>query len=119
MAITLNTQSQAASVCNMAQGQVTTDAGGAGADTIFSPGFAPRYVQLVDRTNRITLEWYEGMAANSAIRTVAAGTRTLDVASGITVGSVSNPNSGPALGQFMIKAADLGASASFSWRAHG
>lgn len=113
MALTTNKQTQAGSVVNHAVGQVVTDAGAA-ADSTFDPGFVPRYIQWVDRTNRITLEWYEGMAANSAIRTVAAGTRTLDVSSGITVLDGSNGSRG-----FTIKAADIGASASFSWRAYG
>lgn len=114
MALTTNTQTQAAGVVNMSVGQVVTD-GGAAVDTTIPLGFTPRYVQWVDRTNRITLEWYEGMAANSAIRTVAAGTRTLDVSSGITVNS---PTSAAGT-SFTIKAADIAASSSFSWRAHG
>lgn len=114
MALTTNLVSESAGVVNYANGQVVTDAGAA-ADTTFNPGFVPRYIKWVDRTNRIMLEWWEGMAANSAIRTVAAGTRTLDVSSGITVGT-------SALGtatQFTVKAADIAASASFSWMALG
>jgi stage V sporulation protein SpoVS len=111
MALTVNTQTQAGGVVNQSVGQVTTDAGAA-ADTAITLGFVPRYVQWVDRTNRITLEWFEGMAANSAIRTVAAGTRTLDVSAGITV---SAPSSGALT--FTIKAADIAVSSSFSWRA--
>ncbi len=112
MALSTNTQTNSGGVVNMAVGTVVTD-GGAAADTTFTVGFVPRYIEWVDRTNRITLQWYENMASNSAIRTVAAGTRTLDVASGITPGTV-------ALGtatSFTIKAADIPASASFSWRA--
>lgn len=118
MALTTNTVTQAESICNIAVGQVVTDGGGSGADITFPIGFLPRVVRFVDRTNRIMLEWFEGMAANSAIRTIAAGTRTLDVASGITVNSpaVAGSTTG---NSFTIKTADIGASASFSYEALG
>lgn len=48
-------------------------------------GFKPRYVKVVNVTSRDQMEWYEGMADDSGIKTVAAGTRTLDVADAITV----------------------------------
>lgn len=113
MALTTNTQTNANSVVNDAVGQVVTD-GGAAADTAIPLGFVPRYVKWVNRTNLTQLEWFEGMAANSAIRTVAAGTRTLDVAAGITV---SAPSSGALT--FTVKAADIPATSSFSWEARG
>jgi len=47
-------------------------------------GFKPRYVKVVNVTSRDMLEWYEGMADASAIKTVAAGTRTLITTLGIT-----------------------------------
>jgi hypothetical protein len=114
MALVINSQTQASSVANYAQGRVTTDAGAA-VDTTFNPGFIARYIKWVDNTNRITLEWYEGMASNSAIRTVAAGTRTLDVASGITPGTIALGTAS----SFTIKAADIPVSSAFSWQAFG
>jgi len=114
MALSTNTQTNASSISNVAVGQVVTDAGGA-VDTVFTCGFQPRYVKWVNRTDSIQLEYFEGMAANSAVRTVAVGTRTLDVSSGITLGS---PSLGTG-GQFTIKAADIPASKSFSWIAYG
>lgn len=45
-------------------------------------GFQPRKVVWVNLTDRITVEWFEGMAANSCLKTVAAGTRTLEVTGG-------------------------------------
>lgn len=114
MALVINSRTQAGGVVNHAVGRVTTDAGAA-ADTTFNCGFVPRYIEWVDNTNRITLQWYEGMASNSAIRTVAAGTRTLDVASGITPGTTA---AGTAT-SFTIKAADIPVSSAFSWRAYG
>lgn len=57
------------------------------ADSIVVPlGFTPRYVCFENVTERIKVEWYEGMAANTCIKTVAAGTRTLETTNGgITV----------------------------------
>lgn len=52
-------------------------------------GFLPRHVKLIDATNRISYEWYEGMAADSAIKQVAAGTTTLETSNGITVSALN------------------------------
>lgn len=41
-------------------------------------GFEPRYIKLVNLTDRITYEHYFGMAQGETIKTVAAGTQTLD-----------------------------------------
>jgi hypothetical protein len=43
-------------------------------------GFRPRYFQLVNLTDRITHEWYEGMASGTTVKTAADGVRTLDTA---------------------------------------
>lgn len=49
-------------------------------------GFTPKYVAWENVTDRIKVEWYEGMAANTCIKTAAAGTRTLETTNGgITV----------------------------------
>ena len=45
-------------------------------------GFKPRYVRWVNVTDRVEGEFFEGMAANSCLKTVAAGTRTLEITSG-------------------------------------
>jgi len=48
-------------------------------------GFKPKYVSWTDATNRITVEWYEGMADDTCIKTIANGTRSLETANqGIT-----------------------------------
>ncbi|MEY2854653.1 MAG: hypothetical protein RL030_1785 [Pseudomonadota bacterium] len=55
---------------------------------VFQVGFTPKYVAWENLTDRIKNEWYEGMAADSAVNTVAAGTRTLSVTGtngGITI----------------------------------
>jgi phosphatidylserine synthase len=79
-----NTQSNTMGVTNHASGQVTTDAGTATAQT-FTLGFAPRIVRFHNLTDRISDEWYEGMASASSLHTVAAGTRTLETTNGIAV----------------------------------
>lgn len=49
-------------------------------------GFKPRYVRWENATDRTAVEWFEGMADNTCIKTVAAGTRTLETTNGgITV----------------------------------
>ena len=50
--------------------------------TLVSLGFTPKYVVWENVTDRVKIEWYEGMAANTSIKTVAAGTRTLETANG-------------------------------------
>lgn len=45
-------------------------------------GFTPKYICWENVTDRIKGEWYEGMAANSCIKTAANGTRTLEVTGG-------------------------------------
>jgi hypothetical protein len=47
-------------------------------------GFTPKYVRVSNVTSRDMLEWFEGMADASAVKTVAAGTRTLITTLGIT-----------------------------------
>jgi hypothetical protein len=57
------------------------------ADYLIQPvGFTPRYVNWDNNTSRIRAEWYEGMAADTCIKTAAAGTRTLETTNkGITI----------------------------------
>ena len=57
------------------------------ADFVVVPlGFTPRYVAWENVTDRTKVEWYEGMAANTCIKTAAAGTRSLETTNGgITV----------------------------------
>ena len=51
----------------------------------FVLGFKPRYVKVVNETDRITEEWFEGMAAAEGILRIANGTATLITSNGITV----------------------------------
>lgn len=106
MAITTNTQTNSNGVVNYAIGKVVTD-GGAAAAATFSLGFTPRKVKFVNLTDRITDEWFEGMASASSLHAVAAGTLTLETTNGIAV-------SGPS---FTVTATTLVASKTFYWEA--
>lgn len=106
MALVTNTQDGFGGVANHSTGYITTD-GGAAAVTQITCGFNPRLVRFHNLTDRISTEWIEGMAASSALVTVAAGTRTLDLVNGITVG-----NNG-----FSVTAATILASKAFAWEA--
>jgi phosphatidylserine synthase len=107
MALSTNTQS-ASQIRNHAVGQVVTDSATAAAAT-FTVGFTPRVVRFHNLTDRISDEWFEGMAAASSLHTVAAGTRTLETSNGITVA-----NNG-----FTVNATTMVASKSFYWEAIG
>jgi hypothetical protein len=48
-------------------------------------GFRPRYIRVENATDRIVNEWFEGMTTAHAVRTVAAGTRSLETSGGPTV----------------------------------
>lgn len=109
MALSTNTKSQTAGICNHAVGQLVTDATTAAAATI-AVGFVPRVFRLHNLTDRISQEWYEGMAANNALQTIAAGTRTLDTANGPSV---------DANGNVTLPATALIASKTFAWEAIG
>ena len=86
MAVTSTQSKVPGSVINIAVGRYL-DTGTAAAFTI-TTGFKPRYVKVVNvdsDSDGDMVEWFEGMDAASAIKTVAAGTRTLITSLGITV----------------------------------
>ena len=107
MALSTNTQT-ASHIRNHAVGKVVTDSATAAAAT-FTCGFLPRMVRFHNLTDRISDEWYEGMAAKSSIHTVAAGTRTLESVDGIN----------PTTDGFSVTAATMVASKTFAWEAIG
>ena len=67
-------------ISNTASGSFTGD----GTICYVTLGFKPRYVKLVNLTDRITNEFFGDMAATHTLKTVAAGTVTDDTASAIT-----------------------------------
>ena len=81
MAIT-QTKSNDAGVVHRALGRYI-DTGTVAAFDL-TTGFKPRYVRVINTTSRDMMEWFEGMADDSAIKTVAAGTRTIITSNGIT-----------------------------------
>jgi len=109
MALTTDTRSQTGGIVNYAVGRIVTDAGAAAATTI-AVGFVPRVVKFHNLTDRISDEWYEGMAAASSRHIVAAGTVTLETTNGITVN---------ADGTFTVTAVTMVASKTFAWEAIG
>lgn len=96
MAMTIVSQSNAETITNIAVLRVTTDAATAAAVTI-ALGFTPRVVRVHNLTDRISDEWFEGMAAASSLHTVAAGTRTLELVDGITVNPRKNDGTGDSI----------------------
>ena len=54
----------------------------------FRLGFVPRYIKLVNATDRISYEWFEGMAAGYVLKTAAAGAATLETSGGISTGEL-------------------------------
>lgn len=77
------TTNNAASVgkpMQMAKGRFTlsADAITAADYIVLQCGFVPTYIKVENVTDRISTEWYEGMAADTCIKQAAAGTRTLE-----------------------------------------
>lgn len=75
------TQSQVDSdgVVRRTAGSYLDDAGTPAAATI-TLGYTPVYFAWHNVTDRISYEWFLGAAAGTTLKTVAAGTRTLDTA---------------------------------------
>lgn len=58
-------------------------------------GFVPKYFLWCNDTSRIQVEWRDGMAQDSCVKTAANGTRTLEVTGGnhgVVIGTSSNTN---------------------------
>lgn len=71
-------------VVRSASGKITFPADAiTAADSIsIECGFAPKYVEFVNATDRIKVEYYNGMADNTCLKTAAAGTVTLETTNG-------------------------------------
>ena len=53
---------------------------------VYSVGFTPRYIRYQNITDRIAVEWFEGMTADTCLKTAAAGTVTIETTNkGITI----------------------------------
>lgn len=97
-------------VRNISIGRVVTDAVAA-VDTAFTVGYAPRFVRWINLTDGTQLEWFEGMAADSAISTAATGVPTLITTNGLTVNTTING--------FSLKAVSIPASKTFTYECIG
>jgi hypothetical protein len=53
--------------------------------TRIATGFKPVYIKWINATDRTTIEWFAGMTASQNIKSVAAGTQTLDTTANAVV----------------------------------
>jgi len=70
------------------------DSAGSPAAAVLTLGFTPRAVVWENLTDSIKYEWFEGMAADTTVKTVLNGTRSLEVTNGITVDDGSGNQTG-------------------------
>ena len=79
MAITQSQASPGSLGAQMATGSYFDDAASPVA-AVITIGFKPRYVRVDNVTDRILIEWYQGMSetTDTCIKTAAAGTRTIE-----------------------------------------
>jgi hypothetical protein len=61
------------------------DAAGSPAAASYDVGFVPRYIRVENETDRICNEWFTGMTSGHALRSAAAGTRSLETSGGPTL----------------------------------
>ena len=85
MAITSSQVKNSASVVQVAVGSYITSSTAAAFDITI--GFKPLWVRVVNETSGDMYEWYHGMAAAEAVKTLAAGTRSIITTLGITQNS--------------------------------
>lgn len=86
-AYTTNSLTQKSAAPSLARGKITFPATAiTAADfVVVTCGFVPRYVEWVNTTG-IKIEWFEGMAADTSIKTIAAGDRSLETTNqGVTI----------------------------------
>lgn len=115
MGLTTNTMRGDYGITQGSTGKLDTD-GAAAAAVVVPLGFVPRYVRVVNLTDRIQYEWFEGMTNPGALKQVAAGTGTLETTEGPTIISPALDGSG---NSFSIPATIMLASKSFVWAAFG
>jgi hypothetical protein len=71
-------------IIRLTSGAVFDDAGAPDAASI-NLGFRPRYIRVVNHTDRIEYEWFQGMASATSLKTIANGTRSAEAAEGPTL----------------------------------
>lgn len=99
-----------------ATGKITYDATAITATdyTRVFTGFKPRYIRWTNLTDRTVIEWQEGFGANECLKTIAAGTKTLDT----TAAAVVVDNAGFRILQNATLAAILASKVCY-WEARG
>lgn len=80
---TVSATTKAASITEFSSGSFTSD----NTTTTVTLGFKPRWVKIVNTTDVIVWEKIEGMAAANCIKTVTAGTTTIDTGSHVLINS--------------------------------
>ena len=103
---TVSASSQAAGVVSFASGSFTSD----NTATTVTIGFKPRWVKVVNTTDVIVWEKIEGMAAANSVKTVTAGTTTIDTGAAITINTD---------GTITLSATAVGNAKAISWVALG
>lgn len=103
---TVTATSTAAGVSNFASGSFTSD----NSITVVTLGFKPRWIKVVNTTDVIVWEKIEGMPAANSIKTVTAGTTTMDAGGAITINTD---------GTISLSAAAVGNAKAISWVALG
>lgn len=97
--------SNAASVVNFATGTFTGD--GTAIDVVL--GFTPRHIRVVNVTDVEAWDKFESMSAAQSLKTVTAGTTTIDTGSAIVITERG----------FTLLAAEFGTSDVVHWAAWG
>lgn len=103
---TVNATSRSAGVVNFASGSFTSD----NTATVVNLGFTPRWVKVINSTDVIVWEKIEGMAAANSVKTVTAGTTTVDTGSAILINTD---------GTITLSSTAVGSSKAISWVAQG
>lgn len=103
---TVTATSISAGIVNFASGSFTSD----NSITVVTLGFTPRWIKVVNTTDVIVWEKIEGMPAANSIKTVTAGTTTMDAGGAITIN---------ADGTISLSAAAVGNAKAISWVAQG
>lgn len=103
---TVSATSQAAGLANFASGSFTSD----NTATVVTLGFKARWVKVVNTTDVIVWEKIEGMAAANSVKTVTAGTTTIDTGSAILINTD---------GTITLSSTAVGNSKAISWVALG
>ena len=52
-------------------------------------GFEPKYIKVLNATDRLMQEWFKGLAASNFIETAANGTKTLETDAQVTLARTS------------------------------